>query len=272
MKNTSNNIGYKMTRRDHFDRWMEAYQEKHGIEKLNYWKVAKMIGIDASSLSRKIDNEVKFSENEIKALAELFDVSSDEIMTGLKFEDRNAGKTYGLSQRSLEGLEYMNRTEPNLVAMLDIILENEYLADTLLRSFLLYVETPMLKLSSLDPIDPEDVIALNTSTGRAIIGSLLTSNYKLLLEAVKVEWEKRVSNHQILRIKKKDADKMKKMLSTEGFRRLKTKYNARHIQPKLIQDYWKMVDNIASYQVFKLFMEKGPLGKDDREGVLGDNS
>ncbi len=263
MKNESNKIGYQMTRRDYFEKWIEEYQEKHGMEKLSQWKIAKKIGIDASTLSRKISNEVKFSEKEIKALAELFDVSSDEIMTGLRFEDRDAGKTYGLGQRALERLEFMNKTEPNLVAMLDIVLESEYLADTLLRSFLIYVETPMLKLSSLIPYDTEDEIALNTNTGKEIITGLLTSNYKLLLEAIKIEWEKRISNRPKLRAKKKDADMMKKKLSEEGTRRLKTKFLTRRIRPKPIQEYWKTVDNLAKYRVFKHFIEKGLQNKDE---------
>lgn len=121
----------------------------------------------------------------------------------------------------------------------------------------------MLKLTSLIPYDTEDEIALNTTTGKEIITGLLTSNYKLLLEAIKLEWGKRISNHPKLRAKKKDADKMKKKLSEEGNRRLKTKLLTKHIRPKPIQEYWKTVDNLAKYRVFKHFVENDLQNKDE---------
>lgn len=272
MKESSSSINYKKTRMDYFDEWIEQYQIAHGIDRLSYWKIAKKLGINESTLSRKVRGKSMFTDREVRALAELFDKSSDEIISGTRFENRAAVKSYGLSEKALERLEYLNRTEPNLIAMLDIILENEYLADTLLRSFLIYVEMPMLKLSSLIQYDSEEEIALNTTTGKEIIAGLLSSNYKSLLEAVKHEWEKRISNHPKLRFKKKDTKKMEKKFTQEEARRIKTKMQTKHIRPKPIQEYWKTVDNLAKYKVFQLFMEKGLLKKEAREDTWNDNS
>lgn len=272
MKESSYSIDYKKTRIDYFDEWIEQYQFEHGIDRLTYSEIALKLGIDDSTLNRKIHGKNEFTEKEVKFLSEFFNISCDEIITSAKMEYKTEVKNYGLNQKALECLEYMNRTEPKLIAMLEIILENERLADSLLRSFLIYIEMPILKLSSLIPYDSEEEIALNTTTGKEIIAGLLSSNYKILLEAVKHEWEKRISNHPKLRFKKKDIKIMEKKLTQEEARRIKTKMQTKHIRPKPIQEYWKTVDNLAKYKVFQLFMEKGLLKKEAREDTWNDNS
>lgn len=217
--------------------------------------IAQITNIGESTLSRKINGKGEFTAKEVLALANFFDITCDEFITGRKQEYRERVKSYGLSQKALDRLAFMNKKDPKLLELLDILLVNERLIDTLLRSFLLYIETPMLKLASIVPYPSVDEIALNTRIGREIITGLLSSNYKQLLDAVKYEWENRNLKKPVFRMKKKYLNKMRQSLPEETARRLKTKHLSNRIRPKPFKEYWKLIENLQHYRETELFFE-----------------
>ena len=234
---------------ERLNRWIEAYEIGHGGRRLTHAEIAKVASIDASKISRIINHEDgEFTEREIVALANFFNISCDEFLTGISYEKKDVRVYLGLDEQAAKTLIRLNRTDPKLANVLDVILSNEYIADAFLRMFLLYAEVPVLKVSQWNSNDPNDSILLTSQFGDEIVKAMVISCFEQILNDFRREWKKRSYNSPKFVLTQKQVKLVKKHLDPESLQRMQRKRIILNLRkedkPKPMKQYMDIMEKI----------------------------
>jgi len=166
-----------------------SFSAEHG-RKLTQRDISRATGINPSTLNKILTGAQGLNTEQIIKLANYFEVSCDRLLTGNDTAYQQANLQFGLNQKAQLWLHKMNEDNPDFIKMLNIILGNELIADTLFRALMIYVNAVMIKISPLTSQNPTDFIYIDSKSGDKIIKHLSSEHILNLLEYIKNEWEK----------------------------------------------------------------------------------
>lgn len=161
-------------------------------------KLAEEMGCSAAKISKICTGDYDgLKVEDLIKLANLFDVSLDRFFDKKSNEIENM--ELGLSGKSLDWLHRNQSENPDFINLLNIILENDNIADALFRSMFIYANAVILKLSPL--LQPKnDPIYLDVQTSHEMIKHLSMQYIGELLDHVHSAWEENMKRE--LRAKK----------------------------------------------------------------------
>lgn len=177
--------GYEF--KEHIDNLIEAQKDREGRLKITHKDIAQAIGVSPSDFSKLFSENSKrtlYAEEALK-LAQYFGITCEELLTGNSPQNTKiCEQISGLSNSSISWLTDKNiKTE--YINLLNTILSDRLLANTFFQTLLIYVNSPIFRVSSLSPISHK---SLSFSASNELMKTISTTYMMNLLDRIKDKW------------------------------------------------------------------------------------
>lgn len=203
------------------------------------WKqkeIAKELKITESTLSKWLTGQRTLRIDEVLMMSRFFRISCDELLTGEKPEYRQISDEYGLNTKSQEWLLKNTKENKELISVLNIILNDDKIANVLFRSILIYACAIQVKIMPLvQKKKKEEFIYVDNDTSDDMMKMLATQNIQRLLEYTREAWDEAIRRRTKITIPKK-------YLKTETEKRVRTKKKQQVTQ----MDFIRMQEEIKN--------------------------
>ena len=153
-------------------------------------KLASYLGITLQNLSKKLSGERKFSFYEILHISKFFHIQIIELLIGTGWEDAGIHETTGLSSYAINYLKMGRKANPHLMEMVDLVLENEDIANSLFGLLHLYSTSIISTMTFPIPQKPNEKILSNISDGSQYLRFLFDKYALGLYDSVKEKYQK----------------------------------------------------------------------------------
>ena len=202
------------------------------------WKqkeIAKELKITESTLSKWLTGQRTLRIDEVLMMSRFFRISCDELLTGEKPEYRQISDEYGLNTKSQEWLLKNTQENKELISVLNIILNDDKIANVLFRSILIYACAIQVKIVPLVQQKKEEFIYVDNDTSDDMMKMLATQNIQRLLEYTREAWDEAIRRRTKISVPKK-------YLKTETEKRVRTKKKQQVTQ----MDFIRMQEEIKN--------------------------
>ena len=152
-------------------------------------KLANFIGITPSNLSKKLER-ASFSIYEVLLIAEFFKMDIYEFLVGAKRNDVNFHNETQMSSYSIHYLKTSRTSNPHLMDMVDLVFENENIANSLFSLLYWYASSDVSYVTFPVKGKPEEKIARKISDGSLYLKYLLEKSFIDLCKIVKEQYHK----------------------------------------------------------------------------------
>ncbi len=251
--------------RDELDRLKDIYEYKHGRQ-LTSKDIADELNISPAAFCKRLKGDVLFRTDEIVSMAKFFGITCDELLTGVSAENNLINQEYGLNDKALNWLKRNTKANQEYITLLNIILSDENIADSLFRSILIYCNSVMLKLMPLSSTDLNEYIYINSNTSDGIIKRLASDKIIQVLELISSEWDAVLKNKISMGIANSKSktnlsiQRRHKLLSikkcrTEKDKRYYLKHRQRVTNIDIIEQIRITDESINKYKVLKGILE-----------------
>lgn len=204
--------------KDRIDGLKDGSYSIEGLEnkKWTQKEIAEELHITESALSKWLHGQRTLQIDEAVAMSKLFHISCDELLTGEKPEYRQISDEYGLNTKSQEWLLKNTQENKELISVLNIILNDDKIANVLFRSILIYACAIQVKIVPLVQQEKEEFIYVDNDTSDDMMKMLATQNIQRLLEYTREAWDEAIRRRTKITIPEK-------YLKTETEKRVRTK-------------------------------------------------
>jgi len=130
----------KYDQREEDVRWKLTENIKIRLERKSITQkiMAREIGFSESSLSAGLNGERNFKPGELKCIADYLEITMDELFTGVALENQISHERTGLKTFAIDWLAKIREEDGYLVEMVDVVLNNESIANALFEMLYLY--------------------------------------------------------------------------------------------------------------------------------------
>lgn len=248
------------------DELKDKYEEKYN-KRLTNQELANILKISPAALCKRLNGDVLFQSDEIVEMARFFGISCDELLTGVSAKNNFINQEYGLNDKSLEWLKENTKNNKDYITLLNIILNDENIADALFRAMLIYCNSVMLKLMPLTSTKLNEYIYVNAETSDEIIKRIASDKIIKVLSLISTEWDNKMmykihtelsntkNKYQISTRRKHKLLSLKKCLSDKD-KRYYFKYKQKVTGFNIVEQFEKTDTSISKYMALKELLEK----------------
>lgn len=242
---------FGQTLQNKIDELQEDYDFTEGKKdkKVTQKEVAQRVDMAESTLSKWISGQMPKQLRAIISLSKLFHISCDELLTGEKPEYRQISDEYGLNTKSQEWLLKNTQENIELISVLNIILNDDKIANVLFRSILIYACAIQVKIVPLVQQKKEEFIYVDNDTSDDMMKMLATQNIQRLLEYTREAWDEAIRRRTKISVPKK-------YLKTETEKRIRTKKKQQVTQMDFIRIQAEIENELNELKEKRKMMDK----------------
>lgn len=233
--------------KDEVARNVKEHLNKSGMTQID---LAEKIGMDASSLTRSLRGLREFNLYEMKRIAEILDVSVHTLIYGCAPDQSNLQRQLSLSSFALDWLMNPSEKRAPLMDILNTILKNESIADTLFRAIYNYstVSVPTTSFKKDGTIDIRSRILDDDDT---LVKYATLGCFEEILDTIRKEYDS-ISDNYYRRTKEKALKEAFHNFSSGRSKKSanKSEQEAQEEINRIRKEVEKAVQR-ASYEVFK---------------------
>ena len=148
--------------------------------------IAASMGLTKDKFSRYKNGRIHPTVEFLTGVAKYFDITLDELVTGISEKNAYVYRYIPLHDKALTWLNETYQTDSELVRMLNVILSNKKVADTLLGALLIYVKEPMFKVQTL--MNQDDPLVVDSESSLAITKAMILNFISDEMETMKDDW------------------------------------------------------------------------------------
>lgn len=152
-------------------------------------KLAEMCNISRSIMGKLERGETNLGADVAFAIAQVFGGTVEELCSGCRPKEVKQRVELGLSGSAQRYLQSRVTAHPEYIDVLNTLLSDETLADSLFRTILIYLNAQMTKIVPLVERDELEFAYIGAKTQRDMVASLVTQRLSKLLAVTYEKWE-----------------------------------------------------------------------------------